>query len=90
MGKEMATHSNILCWENPMDRGAWQATVHGVAKSQTQLSNFTSSTSSVNLEKIMFNLYLKKNVYSTNRLKISMRCNYSSSVLSQNLRNFFF
>ena len=30
------------CLENPMDRGAWQATVHGVAKSQTQLSNFTS------------------------------------------------
>ena len=27
------------CLENPMDRGAWQATVHGVAKSQTQLSN---------------------------------------------------
>ena len=26
------------CLENPMDRGAWQATVHGVAKSQT-LSN---------------------------------------------------
>ena len=25
-----------------MDRGAWQATVHGVAKSQTQLSEFTS------------------------------------------------
>ena len=27
------------CLENPMDRGAWRATVHGVAKSQTQLSN---------------------------------------------------
>ena len=27
------------CLENPMDRGAWQATVHGVAKSQTQLSD---------------------------------------------------
>ena len=27
------------CLENPMDRGAWQATVHGVAKNQTQLSN---------------------------------------------------
>ena len=26
------------CLENPMDRGAWPATVHGVAKSQTQLS----------------------------------------------------
>ena len=29
------------CLENPMDRGAWEAAVHGVAKSQTQLSNFT-------------------------------------------------
>ena len=27
------------CLENPMDRGAWWAIVHGVAKSQTQLSN---------------------------------------------------
>ena len=27
------------CLENPMDRGAWQATVYGVVKSQTQLSN---------------------------------------------------
>ena len=25
------------CLKNPMDRGAWQATAHGVAKSQTQL-----------------------------------------------------
>ena len=29
------------CLENPTDRGAWWATVHGVAKSQTQLSNWT-------------------------------------------------
>ena len=31
-------HGNLLqysCLENPMDRGAWQAMVHGVAKSQT-------------------------------------------------------
>ena len=27
------------CLENPMDRGAWQATAHGVAKSQTGLSD---------------------------------------------------
>ena len=27
------------CLENPMDRGAWQAKVHGVAKSGTQLSD---------------------------------------------------
>ena len=30
--EEMATHSSILAWENFMDRGAWQATVHGVEK----------------------------------------------------------
>ena len=35
----MATHSSILTWRIPMDRGAWWATVHGVTKSQTQLSN---------------------------------------------------
>ena len=29
------------CLENPMDRGAFWATVHGVAKSQTRLSDFT-------------------------------------------------
>ena len=29
------------CLENPMGGGAWHATVHGVAKSQTRLSNFT-------------------------------------------------
>ena len=29
------------CLENPMDGGAWWATVHGVSKSRTQLSNFT-------------------------------------------------
>jgi len=26
----MASHSNILAWRNPMDRGAWWAIVHGV------------------------------------------------------------
>ena len=33
-------HGNLLqysCLENPMDRGAWQATVHGAAKSGIQL-----------------------------------------------------
>ena len=29
------------CLENSMDREAWQATVHGVAKSQTELSEWT-------------------------------------------------
>ena len=33
--EDMETHSSILAWRIPMDREAWQATVHGVAKSQT-------------------------------------------------------
>ena len=41
--KEMATHSNILAG-GPMDRGAWWATVHGVAKSRMWLSNWTHSS----------------------------------------------
>ena len=33
--EEKATHSRILSWRIPMDRGAWQATVHGITESQT-------------------------------------------------------
>ena len=39
MEKEMATHSSILTWIIPMDRGSWQAILHGVAESWTRLSN---------------------------------------------------
>ena len=33
--KGMPTHSSILAWGIPMDRGAWKATVHGITKNQT-------------------------------------------------------
>ena len=36
--EEMATHSSISAWRIPWTRGAWWAMVHGVAKSQTQLT----------------------------------------------------
>ena len=43
LGLELVVwHGNPLqysCLENPVDRGAWQATVHGVTQSQTRLSN---------------------------------------------------
>ena len=39
--KEMVTHSKYSCLENSMDRGAWQTTVWGVAKSSTRLSTHT-------------------------------------------------
>ena len=42
--KEMATHSSILAWRIPMDGGTWRATVQGVTKSQTRLSDQTATT----------------------------------------------
>ena len=41
--KEMATHSSILAWKIPWTEEPGLATVHGVAKSQTWLSDFTHS-----------------------------------------------
>ena len=41
------------CLENPMDGGTWWATVHGVAKSQTRLSDFTFTFHFHALEKEM-------------------------------------
>ena len=38
------------CLENPMAGGAWYATIHGVAKSWTQLSDFTSLTFKVTVQ----------------------------------------
>ena len=42
------------CLENPMDGGAWQATFHGVTRSQTRLSHFT-------LRVILISMMLVKN-----------------------------
>ena len=45
-------NDNLLqcsCLENPMDGGAWWSTVHGVAKSQTQLSDFSFTTTTTNI-----------------------------------------
>ena len=40
----MVTHSSILTWRIPMDRGTWWATVHRVAKSQTRLKQLSMHT----------------------------------------------
>ena len=40
----MATHPCILAWRIPIDRGAWWAAVHGVAKSWTRLKRLSSSS----------------------------------------------
>ena len=43
--KGMASHSSILVWKIDVDRGAWRATVHGVGKSRTRLSDLAQHTS---------------------------------------------
>ena len=41
-GRGHGTPLQCSCLENPMDRGAWRATVHGAAKSQTRLKRLSS------------------------------------------------
>ena len=52
-GEGSGTPLQYSCLGNPMDRGASQATVHGVAKSRTRLSNFTFTFHFHALEKEM-------------------------------------
>ena len=52
-GEGNVTLLQYSCLENPMDRGAWWAAVHGVAKSRTQLSDFTFTFDFPALEKEM-------------------------------------
>ena len=53
MEKAMATHSRTLAWKIPWIGGAWWAAVHGVAKSQTRLNDFTLTFHFPALEKDM-------------------------------------
>ena len=52
-GEGNGTPLQYSCLENPMDGGAWCATVHGVTKSQTQLSDYTFTFHFHALEKEM-------------------------------------
>ena len=52
-GEGNGTPLQYSCLENPMGGGAWWAAVHGVAKSQTQLSGFTFTFHFPTLEKEM-------------------------------------
>ena len=64
-------HGNPLqysCLESPMDRGAWRATVHGVAKTRTRLSQLSTQYSFLGLVMVLdFSqepLYLRATSYS--------------------------
>ena len=47
--EEMVNPLRYSCLENPMNRGAWWTRVHGVAKSQTQLKDWTRMTINITL-----------------------------------------
>ena len=53
LGEGNGTPLQYSCLENPMDRGAWWAAVRGIAKSRTQLSDFTFTFHFPALEKEM-------------------------------------
>ena len=53
IGEGNGTPLQYSCLENPMDRGAWWAAVHGVTKSWTRLSDFTLTFHFCALEKEM-------------------------------------
>ena len=53
IGEGNGTPLQYSCLENPMDGGAWWATVHGVARSRTRLSDFTFTFHFHALEKAM-------------------------------------
>ena len=64
----MATHSSITAWRIPMDRGAWQATLYGVPKSWTRLSN---SAQHLSASIILFKARLEKTLESPWTARIS-------------------
>ena len=66
----METHSSILAWRIPMDRGAWRATVHRVTKSWTRLKRLSSSSSShTKVLKYFTNLVTKQHSFMTLLIK---------------------
>ena len=52
--KGMVTHSSILAWKNSMDKGAWWAVVHGIAKSWTRLSIHTHTHTHTTAVKLIY------------------------------------
>ena len=75
------------CLEHPMDRGAWQATVHGVAKSQTQLSEHAGRYKWVKvkfLKKRLNNLSAMNLIFKRQKLWDIVLCFLQSIVLQIN------
>ena len=78
--KEMATHSNIFCLENSMDRGAWQATVQGGHK-ELDITELPSEHTDINRGEDLLALTKSPGARAVwalgRRSKISQHRNYS-------------
>ena len=55
----MATQSSVIAWKNPVDRGNWQATVHGVAESDKTESEITENLCTYNIIYIYYIILYK-------------------------------
>ena len=55
----MPTHSSILAWRIPMDRGTWQATVHGVTK-ESDMTEWLSTAPSTVLGKCKMDDWMER------------------------------
>ena len=64
-GGENGNPFQYSCLENPMDRGAWQATVHRTAKSWTQLKRLTTQTHTQPIGKVETHWLLAQSPYGT-------------------------
>ena len=64
------------CLENPMDRGAWWATVRGVTKSRTRLSDSTTTTELSYTLKILLHLGLARDLIKKLSAEKLMLLNY--------------
>ena len=59
-GKGNGNPLQYSCQGNPMDRGAWWATVHGVAKSRTRLSDFTHKVNPIIVLECLLGIFWSK------------------------------
>ena len=76
--EEMATHSRILAWENPIDRGTWWATVHRVGKSQTQGWAMKHTHLSI-YPLVVYHLSISISVSASGRVPFPNRLNFMST-----------
>ena len=60
-GGENGNPFQYSCWDNPMDRGALRATVHGVTKSQILLSKWARTHNKTKIENIWGEVYIINN-----------------------------